>query len=829
MITTQPAATRPTGIFLALFALAGLLATGSQAQTITTLKSFNPDVNPTGFNPEAPLLLGPGNMLYGTASSGGTGVSGVVFKVQTDGAGFTVLWNFSGGSDGGNPEGGLVLSGSTLYGTTSGGGTSNAGTIFTLNTDGGGFTNIYSFSGGNDGANPVAGLLLSGNTLYGTASAGGSSGDGTIFAVNRNGGEFSLLKTFAGADGAAPDGALVLSGSTLYGTAYGGGADGFGTVFEINTNGGGYATLYSFTGRLDCGNPYAGLILSGSFLYGTTTGLSPEIADFGSIFKINTSGGSFTVLKTFLEGDGDGANPYGNLVLSSGNLYGTTESGTPGYGTVFKISTSGTGFTNLYSFYDGGDGANPYGGLVWSGSTLYGATYAGGASARGTVFEINTSGSGFNVLANFSGGDGLIYPEAPLVFYNGTLYGTTSGGGSSDDGTVFAMNSDGSGFTVLKNFTGADGANPNGGMRLTNGVLLGTTGAGGAHGNGTVFEMNTDGSGFVTLHNFAGAPSDGASPLAGLTPGSDGNFYGTTWEGGGSNLGTVFQMTPSGTLVTLASFSSTNGAYPTASVTQGSDGFFYGSTGAGGIKNSIYTLGMGTIFRVSTNGDLVTLVTFGYTNGLNPQALTLASDGNFYSTTGGGGSAGVGTVFKISANGALTTLHSFSDDGNYPMGGLALGSDGNFYGTTQYGGSVGLYSDLGTVFQVTTNGTVTTVVSFAFTNGSYPQTALTIGDDGNLYGTTTQGGAGVNDVTGGTVFRVNVAPTVQAGTLTNGSMNLTWSTVAGWKYQVQYNSDLTSSNWINLSSPATAVGATLNTTDSVTNSPQRFYRVMISP
>jgi uncharacterized repeat protein (TIGR03803 family) len=662
--------------FSALLLLAGFLATSSPAQYFTVLENFNAAANTTGSTPMAPLIVGPGNVLYGTATGGGTGASGVVFKIQTDGAGFTVIWNFSGGSDGADPEAGLLLSGSTLYGTTFSGGISNAGTVFAVNTDGSGFTNLYSFTGGHDGANPVAGLILAGNMLYGTASAGGSSGDGTVFAVNTNGGGFSLLKTFTGANGANPEGTLVLSGSELFGTTFAGGTDGLGTIFEISTNGSGFASRYSFTGALDCGNPYAGLVLSGTELYGSTSGVSPSIADYGSIFKISTSGTGFTVLKTFLAGDGTGANPYGGLIVSGSELYGTTESGTPGYGTVFKLTTAGGSFTTLSSLPIGSGGYAPYGSLVLAGSVLYGTTSTGGADGYGTLFEVNINGNGFITLTTFAGNNGAASPAGQLGSSGGTLYGATSTGGSANDGTVFAASADGGGFTVLKAFSGTDGSDPNAGLVLTGGALYGTTFNGGAHGYGTVFMIKADGTGFTNLHNFAGSASEGDSPQAALTLGSDGNFYGTTALGGSNNAGTVFKMTTNGALTTLVSFSTTNGSSPSSRLTLGNDGNFYGTTDEGGSSD------YGTVFQVTTNGTLTTLVSFAYTNGAYPYSsgLTQGGDGNFYGTTYGGGKSYDGTVFRVTTDGTLTTLVSFAyTNGAYPCAGLTLGNDGNFY------------------------------------------------------------------------------------------------------------------------------------------------------
>ena len=244
----------------------------------------------------------------------------------------------------------------------------------------------------------------------------------------------------------------------------------------------------------------------------------------------------------------------------------------------------------------------------------------------------------------------------------------------------------------------------------------------------------------TTLISFNG--TNGAYPQAALTLGNDGNFYGTTSSGGSNSNGggTVFQITTNGVLTTLVSFNGTNGESPFAGLTLGNDGNFYGTTlGLQGIG--------GNVFQVTTNGVLTSLVSFNGNNGAYPYAgLTLGNDGNFYGTTYGG-SINNGTVFMVTTIGVLTTLVSFANtNGASPYAGLTLGNDGNFYGTTYNGGSF----HYGTIFQVTTNGVLTTLVSFANTNGANPKAALTLGNDSNFYGTTYHGGSSGE----GTVFRV---------------------------------------------------------------------------
>jgi uncharacterized repeat protein (TIGR03803 family) len=374
---------------------------------------------------------------------------------------------FTGGNPGGAPVAGLVLAGKILYGTKAYGGSWGNGTVFAVNTNGNGFTNFFDFSAtdtngfNSDGANPEAELILSGNTLYGTANTGGSSGNGTVFSINTNGSGFATLYSFSAtdgngnnSDGANPQAGLILSGNTLYGTAAYGGTSGAGTIFAVNTDGTGFTNLYNFKGGSDGGVPCAGLILSGQFLYGTASmgGRSGN----GSVFAVNTNGTGFTKLYSFSATDtngfnDDGQGPVAGLVLAGNVLYGTAQyGGSSGNGTVFALNTDGTGFTTLYSFSTtdtngcNGDGANPEAGLLLSSNTLYGTANLGGNSDSGTVFSVQTNGSGFAAFSSFSTTDTNGFnsdganPQGSLILSGNTLYGTATYGGSSGNGTVFA-------------------------------------------------------------------------------------------------------------------------------------------------------------------------------------------------------------------------------------------------------------------------------------------------------------------------------------------------------------------------------------------------------
>lgn len=362
---------------------------------------------------------------------------------------------------------------------------------------------LYNFSGGADGGYPQAGLIRDpqGN-LYGTAAGdqGVSNGYGIIFEITSAGGGKVLYRFTGGSDGCSPMAALIRdSAGNLYGTAAGGGtgscASGYGTVFELSA-GGTFSVLYTFTGGADGGTPEAPLFRDRSGdLYGTT--YAGGASGDGTVFEIPADGAE-TVLHSF--SGSDGAHPTAGLVRdSSGNLYGTTVDGgssacTNGCGVIYEINSTGAEST-LFSFAGGTKGMFPYGGLTWSvDGTLYGTTSVFGGSGAcelgcGTVFSITTTGTQ-KVVHDFSGADGKA-PDAGLVLdAQGDLYGAAFQGGVYDAGTVFEVNAAGQ-ETTLYNFTGAgDGSNPHSTLlRDSNGNLYGTTEFGGASGYGTVFRV----------------------------------------------------------------------------------------------------------------------------------------------------------------------------------------------------------------------------------------------------------------------------------------------------------------------------------------------------
>lgn len=345
---------------------------------------------------------------------------------------------------------------------------------------------------------------------------------------------------------------------------------------------------------------------------------------------------------------------------------------------------------------------------------------------------------------------------------NGNLYGTTYNGGKNLFGTVFNVTTSGS-EKLLYTFKGGttDGANPTGGLTLgTDGNFYGTTQQGGTKGGGTVFKITPTGA-LTILHNF-NTFIDGAFPWGAPILASDGNFYGTTSGGGINGHGIVYKITSSGTLTEVYKFDVTHGFSPIAPPTQGTDGFLYIPVSEGG------TSYCGTILKISTSGVINNTYDFPCGSGgsfpIGP--LVQASNGNFYSTTQDGGTNGEGTIYQVTPGLAVTVLHSFGatfGDGTFPGAGLLLATDGNYYGSTSDGGANGD----GTLFNITTSGTYTGLYSFNNTANltqTSPLAPPVQATNGILYGVTEFGGAS-ND---GTVYSLDMglAPFVNTALFT---------------------------------------------------------------
>lgn len=380
---------------------------------------------------------------------------------------------------------------------------------------------------GTDGAYPVAGLTGAGTTLFGTCTfGGGGDSEGVVFSIGTNGAGFKTLATFpdpgdypdyqTNVVGFNPYAGVTLANGLLYGAAANGGPNATGTLFAVSTNGTGFSVLFAFDGfppvtyppaTFDGANPSATLILSGSILYGMAPEGGTNVA--GTIFSLPAGGGVMNWVHAF---NSSGFEPLGGVTLSGDKLYGTTSSGVvetdgPTFGqtypgTIFSINTDGTGYTNLYIFTGGNDGGTPQGNLLVSGNTIYGTASGYWPYDSGTVFSIKTDGTGFTTLHAFSAlnnntnVDGAI-PVAGLVLSGNLLYGVAQLGGANGSGTVFAVDPATLAFTVLhtfgpldeNTFTNTDGANPTGQLFLSGNTLYGTAQNGGWGGYGTIFSL----------------------------------------------------------------------------------------------------------------------------------------------------------------------------------------------------------------------------------------------------------------------------------------------------------------------------------------------------
>lgn len=725
---------------------------------------------------------------YGVARGGLYG-AGVVFRLEPDQNGNvtqTVLYNFTGGLDGGNLAGIALDGAGNIYGFASAGGSSGNGTFFELSPEAHGQWResvLYNFTDFRSEPFPNGPSIDGAGNIYGeTYEWGPPFGYGFVFALMRSSGGVwseSVLYTFSGgADGGAPFGTFIFDhAGNLYGAAALGGSGKSGLVFELSPSTGGTWTetvLYNFAGGADGGFPEAGLIADGAGNFFGTTGLGGNAAGCGAsggcgtVFELKPESGGFwteSLLYTFGNRYSEIVAPSALTLDASGNLFGTTYEGGSGRdcyngcGTVFELSPSKSGqwtANTLYNFTGAPGGYNPSCVVIGPGGRLFGSTSLGGLAQgfNGTIFSLTPSTGGSwtsKTVYNFPSSDGDDSLSMLIADGAGNLYGTTVAGGPYKAGTVFELSPTSGGtwkeqilysFPETKLLTFPGGAGPDAGVVMDSaGNLYGTTVDGGANNSGTVFELSPNPGGAwseTVLYSFTNDGNDGQHPFAGLVFDAAGNLYGTTRDGGLHGWGTAFELTP--------------------------------GTNGGWTETVIHSFA----------GDAA--------DGANPfAALIIDAAGNLYGTTNLGGSSrncrrGCGTVFELSprAGGSFaeTVLYSFTNangDGAHPLANLVFDGDGNFYGTTVEGGIVGDCSwaglpSCGTVFELspTGGGHWGERVLYAFTgfdkDGGSPVAGLVLDSEGNLYGTTAHGGnVNINQYPKGfgTVFEV--FPTIGGG------------------------------------------------------------------
>jgi trimeric autotransporter adhesin len=354
----------------------------------------------------------------------------------------------------------------------------------------------------------AADVTADGSVLFGTTTKGGADGFGVVYSVNQDGSDYQILHTFTSAtnDGALPQGKLILVGSTLYGATASGGANSEGTIFSIDTNGNNYQLLHSFGGNFDVGGqPEAGLTLSGTTLYGTSQGGESE----GTVFSINLDGSNYHTIVQFGAGGNSGFWPTAPVIVDGSKIFGTTlVGGDHDDGTIFSVNSNGSDFQQLYSFNFFAGGESPD--LTLVGSTLYGTTTSNLNSENGTIFSIQTDGTDFQTLHTFglAAGDGFT-PVNQLMMIGSKLYGSTSNGGISNNGTVFSINPDGTGYQVLYSQPQTiGGLSTPSGLTMDGLSLVGVAQSGGQFNDGGIFSLAG------ILPEVAVAPSGGAPTFA---------------------------------------------------------------------------------------------------------------------------------------------------------------------------------------------------------------------------------------------------------------------------------------------------------------------------
>lgn len=744
--------------------------------TETILYNFG-SASGDGIQPLATMIFDSKGNLYGTTQAGGANNgSGTVFEMSPKtGGGWTekVIHSFGGTGDGIQPGYGSLAfdTKGNLYGTTHKGGAHGVGTVFELTPAAGGTWTekvLYSFGASNvDGASPTAGVNFDAvGNLYGTTYAGGIYSYGTVFKLApQSGGTWkeSILHSFDvnGVDGANPTAAVIIdSEGNLYGTTEYGGAFGnglhLGTVYELSPSSGGVwaeTIIHSFTGGLTNGDgdyPISSLTFdTAGNLYGTTMG--GGVPAVGTVFEFLRTAGGWTekLLYTFAALGSDGHNPYGSLAFdAAGNLYGTTTAGGANSfgldGTVFEIANVVTASPKF----------SPAGGAYSVAQSVKITSTTSGAAIYYSINEAPTA-------TKYTGPISVAKSEIISAFALGTgLPPSRTSTASYQIGTVAAppvFSPPGGTYTVPQSVTIIEAAPHATVYYTTNGTTPTTTSAkytvpitvaasqtikAFAVATGYADSAVATAAYTITpvvppvekvLHGF-GSGTDGNLPYAGLVADGKGNLYGTTKYGGTHSVTYANVKTTAGTLFELSPV-----------------------TGGGWTEKVVYNFGATASDAAHPVGSLI-----------------FDSKGNLYGTSFGGGAFGVGAAFELvpATGGGWTekVLHSFGStltDGEQPEAGLVMDSKGNLYGTTQLGGANGFgLNGYGTVFELSpaSGGAWTEKVLYSFnylskTDGYYPVSPLVFDSKGNLYGTTTDGGAGQDLEGGGTVFELSLAGT----------------------------------------------------------------------
>jgi uncharacterized repeat protein (TIGR03803 family) len=583
--------------------------------------------------------------------------------------------------------------------------------------------------------------------IWGSSKAGGSEQIGTIFNLIDDGSGYEQASVFANnPEGASPRSALIeTAGGALVGATSTGGLFDAGTLFKIDN--GDFTKIVDLDPSIHGSNIQTDLLTltDGTFIAATSSGAANGS---GAILSFEENG-NVQVLFAF-NGATTGSNISGSLAYDSGAniIYGLCSNGGQiGLGTAFRYAINSGIFSVIHEFAGTQGGSSPKGGLILSeNGVLYGTAQFGGSLNQGTIFSINPIGNDFQVIyqLNNTSMDGR-YPIGRLIqTESGLLLGTCSEGGNSNAGTIFSCSTSGV-YTRLHSLSAeANGGFPKSGLTDgENGFYYGVTEFGAANGFGSLYRIQETG-GFAKLRDMQ-YTVDGSNPVGSLILLEGGSVGGTTTSGGANNFGTVFTYNDDSGVTKIHDFSTPlGGSGPNGSIISDTD--FFGVTASGGLFNT------GVFYTNGLNGVRTKIYDFnGTVDGQNPNGEIIeVEDGIFYGTLRFGGPNSAGTVYSLTENGEFELLHAFdgSTNGQFPYSGVLAHSDGNLYGTTINGGNNGD----GIIYRITQEGSFEKLHDlFGFFDGESPEAGLVEGTDGLLYGVTTEGG----NFNGGTLFQYN--------------------------------------------------------------------------
>ncbi|MCB0793171.1 MAG: hypothetical protein KDB88_00410, partial [Flavobacteriales bacterium] len=710
------------------------------------------------------LLVQGQSTYFGMTSSGGDDDVGVIYSVNESGV-FTKRHDFDRFLGSGSQADLMKATNGLYYGVTQFGGANGNGTLFSYNPVTQEFVTLHSFSS-SDGTSPLRGLVQANNgRLYGTCNSGGANSFGTIFEYNIATSTFTKRHDFNNTNGRNPVGRMVLAANgRLYGTTLAGGTalPPGGVIFEFNPPN-------TYTKKLDLSsvatgsNPIAGLYrASNNLLYGVTQNGGTGSA--GRLFSYNTTTNALAVLHDF--STTDGKTPQGELVqANNGKLYGTTQTGgATNQGVIFSYDIGTSTFTKEADLGPA-TGYAPVGRLIkGANGLLYGTALLGGTISAGTLFSFNTGTSVVTKLYDLADGGLSNCRSGLLEDPAGTFVGVTADGGSGGSGALYRYVAASDSYTELVPFGLATGSDARGRLTYhTNGLFYGMTSRGGTGDEGTIFSFDPVTDSHTKLADLGG--SLGSFPLGSLVE-AGGKFYGLCSAGGASSGGTVIEFDPTTNILTKKlDLNAGTGTTPKASMILAGNGRLYGLTSAGGANGS------GTLFDfVPGTNTLTVRADLAVATGTAPEAdLMVASNGLLYGTLSENGPFAFGSLFSFdTGSNTMNYLWNFDGlQGGGPAGQLLQASNGKLYGTCK---EEGLFFQ-GCIYSWDIN-TSTYVQEYDMqpAEGAFSGSGLIQGQDGQLYGTCTEGGSGST----GTVFRWNpgngVFQVIQDLSGTNGEL-----------------------------------------------------------